>query len=104
MKSYTELGPVTLVCFAHDDHEEAQYVAEVERHGGRAYSFPAPGRGLPRRVWAGRLGAVKDALHPRPRVFRYFESEALAGRIESLLAGEPLSTSFIWSDWAWSKT
>lgn len=88
VKSYTELGSVTLVCFA-QSHEEAQYVAEVERHGGRAYGFPLPAadsRGASR---AGRLGAVKNALHPRPRVLRYFESEALAGRIESLLAGEP---------------
>lgn len=31
---------------------------------------------------------MKNALHPTPRMLRYLESEALAGRIESLLAGE----------------
>lgn len=53
VKSYTELGPVTLVCFA-QSYEEAQYVAEVEADERMAF------RSRPRTP-AARLGPADSA-------------------------------------------
>lgn len=80
LKSYAELGPVTLVCYAQDEKEVA--AAEALRGSVAALHVirltPMPGSG----------GPLAQALHRWPRIIRYFTRAEFSRTVNEVSAAQ----------------
>lgn len=85
LRSYAELGDVTLVCLAQSEAEAAA-VSGLGDHIVASHVIPVTGaeahpKAL-RRLWA----MAETLLNPVPRVIRYFSSPVLAATVDELVA------------------